>query len=165
MPMHNIRRFVHLGTEPYEPGGLMRLQASLLDDEIQDGVEYLQPFGFLGHPLPGAEGVTLANMGQSGQRVGICVGDTNYEPFTVPGEAVQYNAFGCRILLKADGTINIVAPAGVTITTTGNTGTVLINGNIRATGQVEDANGTMQEMRNIFNTHTDGDGPPTPQMT
>jgi phage baseplate assembly protein V len=163
--MPDIRRFVSLGTELAQSGGLMRLQASLLADEIQDGVEYLQPFGFLGNPLPGAEGVTLANMGQSAQRVALCVGDRLLEPFTIPGESFQYNAFGCRILLKADGSINIVAPAGLTITTSGSNGTVTINGNLMVTGQVQDTNGTMQEIRNIYNIHTDGDGPPTPQMT
>jgi phage baseplate assembly protein V len=163
--MPDIRRFVNLGTEPNQPGGLMRMQASLLADEIQDGVEYLQGFGFLGHPMPGAEGVTLANMGQSAQRVALSVGDRRYEPVVQPGESVMFNAFGCRILLKADGSINMVAPAGLTITTTGSNGTVTINGNLTVTGQVQDTNGTMQEIRNIYNIHTDGDGPPTPQMT
>jgi phage baseplate assembly protein V len=167
-PLANlVTRAVVSVLKPYVANALQGMQLTLLDDEIQDDVEHLQEFGFASAPLPGAEGVTLANRGQSGQRVVIGVDDRRFKPFRVAGESVHYNAFGCRIYQKADGSINIVAPAGVVITTTGATGTVTINGNLVATGNVSDANGSMQEMRTVFNGHGHPGtaGPPDSQMT
>lgn len=77
-----------------------------------------------------------------------------------------------------EGTIyvkgNVVQEGNTTqtgnVTLTGNTtqtGNVAVTGNVGASGTVSDAGGTMQEMRDTYNSHTNGPGTttPTPTMT
>ena len=46
--------------------GLQSVQVSILADEVMDGVEHMEPYGFTSNPLPGAEGVVLNVAGQRG---------------------------------------------------------------------------------------------------
>ena len=56
--------------------------------------------------------------------------------------------------------------AAVTGTTNLTCPTVNIDGNLVVTGNIEDVNGTMEEMRGYYNPHTHpGGGVPSPQMT
>ena len=61
------------------------------------------------------------------------------------GEVELYTNTGTRILLNQAG--------GVAITPS-NDEPVTINGNLNVTGNVSDANGSMQEMRDTYNSHT-----------
>jgi len=88
--------------------GLQGLQANLLAGELRDKVERFQEYGFSSVPLPGAEAILLAVGANPGYLVAIAVDDKRYRPTGgAPGEVTLYSKFGHRILLKADGTIEI----------------------------------------------------------
>lgn len=55
--------------------GLQSVQVRILADEVMDGVEHMEPYGFTSNPLPGAEGVVLNVAGQRGACVGVNFGN------------------------------------------------------------------------------------------
>jgi len=59
-----------LGKADSSPG-VQTLQVEVLADEVMDGVEHLEPYGFTSSPLPGAEGIVLNVGGQRGGAVAI----------------------------------------------------------------------------------------------
>ncbi len=79
------------------------------------------------------------------------------------------------IILPEGGTLNITAPGGVTLNVNGGclinaqdggvtiNGDALVNGSISATGDISDATSSIQEMRNIYNSHIHGSGPEATQ--
>ncbi len=92
------------------------VQVALLAGEVADNVERFQNFGFTGVPLPGAEGIALAVGGDAGHLVLIAVDDRKWRPTGwQAGESGVYNAFQCVIRLKADGSIEVNAPTGITL--------------------------------------------------
>jgi phage baseplate assembly protein V len=136
--------------------GRRKLQITVLDGELQDDVPLALPFGLSGRPPVGSEGLVLSIMGKTSHRVAVGVDHASYRVVDeLDGEMTIYNAHGYRIRL---------GQGGITITTAGGTGTVTINGNLNCTGQVSDANGTMQEMRNVYNPHNHGGAGPNNSM-
>jgi phage gp45-like len=86
-----------------------------------------------------------------------------------PGEAVIYDADGNRVHLRAGGIVEVhaatrirlVAPEVEVVAPT-----MTLTGNLVVAGQVSDANGSMQEIRDRYNSHGHpGGSAPTPQMT
>lgn len=112
---------------------MQTLQIGLLAGERKDRVEHFEPFGFTSKPLPGAEHVTLFLDGDRSHGITVMVADRRYRLTTlVNGEAALHDAFGNKVHLKADGTLEVVASAAVQIispqvTITGN---LLVNGTI-----------------------------------
>jgi len=96
--------------------GIQLVQVSLLAGELRDGVERFQQYGFSSVPLPGAEAILLAVGGQPGFLVAVAVDDKKSRPTGgLPGEVALYSKFGHRILLKADGTIELKAAPGAPV--------------------------------------------------
>ena len=92
---------------------------------------------------------------------------------TLRDDEIEIQCTDSIVVINADGTITIDSTASVTVTTPQTTinGAVTINGTELVTGTIEsetsvaDPNGTMQEMRNLYNTHTHpAGGVPSPQM-
>ena len=152
-------------------------QAQTVDVEthegvIRTGVEVLTPFGFASRPPPGpgAAVLLLAVGGDQGDLVALPVacpsvrfGDQQ------PGETVLHDADGNRLHFRNGGLVEIhaatklrVVAARVEIVAP----EVTISGNLAVAGQVSDAAGTMQEMRDRYNAHLHPGvaGGPTPAM-
>lgn len=121
------------------------LQISLLAGEVADDVERFQQFGITSVPPQGSEAIALAVGGSRSHLVVIAVDDRRFRPRNLQeGETALYDKSGSLVILKADGSIEIV-PSG---------GEVNITGNLTVSGDVADAAGSMQEMRDTYNTHT-----------
>lgn len=91
------------------------LQIELLADEVQDGVERFQGYGFTSHPHPGAEAIIVCVGGTRSHSIVIQVEDRRYRlKNLVVGEVALFDDLDQVILLKRDG-IHIDSPLKVTI--------------------------------------------------
>ena len=135
---------------------IQELQLQMLSDEVRARVERFQDYGFTSVPMEGAEAIVLFVGGDRSHGVAVKVDDRRYRKKGLqPGETCMYTKNGDYVLIKEDGKIEVKASSEVKVdaplaTFTGN---VKVNGNIVCDGQVSDANGSMQEMRDTYNTH------------
>lgn len=140
-----------------DAGGLQTIQASLLADEVKDDAEHFQHYGFTSVPLAGAEALAFSVGGNRGHLVIHGVDDRrNRLKGLLPGEVAIYTDQGDKIVLKRDGHIEVTASTEVKVTApvVKIIGDLQVQGSISATGQVSDVNGSMQEMRGVYNGHT-----------
>jgi phage baseplate assembly protein V len=88
---------------------MQAVQVSLRADELRDGVERFQNYGFSSVPAPGAEGVALAVGGDSGHCVLVAVDDRRYRITDMAeGEVCLYTlGNGRRLYLKEDGQVHL----------------------------------------------------------
>lgn len=160
--------------------GLQRLQGDFLRGETRGELERFGQFGWTSRPPKGSELVALFYGGDRAHGIIISAEDRRVRPTGLEeGESMAYNAAGVRIHLKSDGSIEITAPGGALLTSpnlelSGDLkvkGSIDVDGNVSAAG-VEDALGTMAEMRADYNLHThlgvkagdDASAPPLPVM-
>lgn len=95
-------------------GGVTLLQAKTKADQLHDGIEYFEMYGFTSTPLVGAE-VLLFCLG--GFRIAICANDRRYRKTNyAPGEVGLYTSEGDYIHLKNGRVIEVVAGATLTVT-------------------------------------------------
>ena len=102
-----------------DAGGIQTVQVTLLDGEVTDSdVEHMQPGGLTHVALPGAEGVYLAvgAVREDGVVIGLANRDKRPRGLQA-GETALYSAGAqqSRILLKADGSVEILAATSVLI--------------------------------------------------
>lgn len=98
-------------------GGRVLVTLDMLSDETSGSVELAEPWGLTSIPLEGAEAVTLAVMGERGNKIAISLGDRRHRPKDgVPGESFLFDEQGQRIAIRRGG-IEITAPLGIQITT------------------------------------------------
>ena len=146
---------------------LQGVQLTLLAGELSGDVERFQEYGFTSVPEPGAEAIVLAVGASRAHLVVVASDDRRYRPTGwASGEVGIYSRFGQTVRLKADGSIELTPAAGQPVKVAGNLEVV---GNVVATGNVQDAAGSMQEMRDTYNVHTqpvvsNTAQPPTQQM-
>lgn len=119
---------------------LQELQVSLLADEVRNGLEHVQAYGFSAHPHPGAEAVVVFIGGNRDHGLVIAVGDRRYRlTGLAQGEVALYTdedaAGGHRVVLRRGRVVEIVA-SQVNLT-----GHLSVTGNISATGTIMDAGG------------------------
>jgi phage baseplate assembly protein V len=152
--------------------GTQTVQTSLMADEVRDGIESSQPYGFTSYPLSGAECIALFAGGNRDNGAVITIFDKRYRPKNLPAGSVRlYDASGTKILLKNDGTIEVTANTSVTVTAPKVyiTGDLEVTGNIKATGDITDRSATtpktMSGMRTAYNTHTHIDSSTNPTST
>lgn len=141
---------------------LQGVQVKLLAGEVRDCARF-QQYGFTSFPHVGAEGVFLSLNGSRDQGVVICVDDRRYRLSGLEGgEVAIYTDEGDSIVLARGNVIRVNAGVKVEV----NTPLATFSGNVAVAGNVSDANGSMQEMRDLYNGHGHPDGtPPSPQMT
>ncbi len=112
---------------------LQTLQIGLLAGETKDRVEHFEPFGHTAKPMPGAEHITLFLDGDRSHGVTVVVADRRYRLQGLQdGEAAMYDAFGNKVHLKADGTLEVLAATKVQITSP----LVTLSGNLQVAGNV-----------------------------
>lgn len=132
-------------------GGSDSLQLSGYSDETLQDVELIQQVGFSSHIPEGARVVVIPLQGKTAKSIIVATTAGNIVINVDSGETCIYDQFGHSVWLKEDGTHV--------------TGDLFVNGNISSTREVSDQKGSMQEMRDKYNQHTNGNTPqPTPQM-
>jgi len=88
--------------------GIQTVQVQVLADEVMDGVEHMEPYGFTSHPQPGAEGVLLNVAGQRGAAVAVCLGNRLFRLKGLKaGEVALYTDEGDVIHLMRDRRIKV----------------------------------------------------------
>ena len=92
--------------------GTQILQIGVLKDEVLDGVERFQNYGFSSVPLPGAEVLLVSVGGDRGHPVALIVNDPDYRPVGgLPGDTMMYDNRSQTVVLAADG-ITATSAAG-----------------------------------------------------
>lgn len=92
---------------------MQEVQISLLSDELRDGIERFQTYGFTAHPHPGAEGIYLSLGGLRNHGVVIAIDDRRYRIKSLAeGEVAIYTdedagADGHRIVLKRGAKVEV----------------------------------------------------------
>ncbi|MBG3877496.1 phage baseplate assembly protein V [Desulfovibrio oxamicus] len=87
---------------------MQELQVGLLADELADGVERFQNYGFTAHPMPGAEGIAVFVGADRAHGVVIAVDDRRFRLTSLePGEVAIYTDEGDTIHLMRDRRIKI----------------------------------------------------------
>lgn len=95
--------------------GLQSVQVEAMKDDLRDGAERFQNYGFTSHPHPGAECVALAVGGSTSHTVVICVDDRRYRLKAMPaGEVAIYDDLDQVVHLKRDEVL-VSSPAKVRI--------------------------------------------------
>lgn len=141
-----------------DSAGLQTAQVGLMANEVRSKVERVQEYGFTSHPLPGAEATVVFVGGNRDHGLIIAVDDRRYRLKALEaGEVAIYTDEGDSIVLKRENNIEIttrVFTVNASERIDLNAPETNMGGNCSAQGEVQDHSGTMQEMRDIYNTHT-----------
>lgn len=135
-------------------GGSKLLQLTGLADEVLDETELVQQVGFSSYIPDGCRVVVIPLQGKTSRSIVIATDGAPIVIHVAEGETCIYDQFGHAIWLKEDG-------AHV------KGGDLFVDdGNVHVpNGEVIDKKGSMQEMRDIYNEHNNGNTPkPNPQM-
>lgn len=117
------------------------IKAGLMANEIFDGLEFPQQFGFKSYPPKDSEIITAHFGGNRNHGTVLNVFDRSVMPDDLEeGEACIYNAFNGRVLIDKDSNI-ILKNDDITVTI-GADGSVNIDGNVTITGNLV-VNGTI----------------------
>lgn len=139
---------------------------------LRSGVEVLAPFGVSSVPPAGGMTVLLAVGGDQGDMVALPLAcpSARYGSLA-PGETVVHDAAGNRLHFRNGGLVELHAAASISVKVGGvemvvSDANVTITGDLVVTGNVSDAAGSMQEMRDRYNAHghPDASAPPGPIM-
>lgn len=131
------------------------VKVSSLEGEVQENVERVQPYGLSTNPPVDSETMIACIGGNKDHPVAIVVdnGATRKKELE-PGEVALYDHLGTFIYLTKDGDIHI-KPNSENFRLEGNqatTGTIDADGNITSKGDVADSKGTLDQLRQEFNT-------------
>ncbi len=127
------------------------LQVTVLKDEVLDNVQHYEAHGFTSRPKKGAEAVLLCPGGNRSSAFAIMVSDRRFRVKDLgEGEVAMYDDVGNLVHFKQDKTIAVMSDTSVDLTTP----KVTMSGDLEVMGDVSDASGSMQEMRDIHNAHT-----------
>jgi len=159
---------------------IQTLQIQLGKNEVREGVNRVQQYGFSSHPFAQSECAVMFVGGNRDHGLVIAVDDSRYRLKSIAqGEVALYTDEGDVIHLKRGGQIEITCAASVTINApeTKITGNVVIEGNVNVAGKTEvagalssstsvsDATSSLQALRGIYNGHKHGNSaPPAPPM-
>ena len=96
---------------------MQKLQVEVGKDDLLDGLEHLEPYGFTSHPLPGYEAFVASLRGDRGHSVGVVASDRRYRKRNLAaGEVALYTDEGDYILLKRGRIVEVVAGTKVQVT-------------------------------------------------
>lgn len=143
-----------------------QLQLEILKDELRDGVERMQDYGFTSHPKPGCDAAVISVAGARSQAIAIVVDDRRYRLKLQEGEVAMYDDLGnCVKLLrdkvKIEGVQEVEASAPtVRITATQviiQADTTTINSDLTVHGDSNFTGGVTANGKRIDDTHTHPD--------
>ncbi|MNJ42799.1 Bacteriophage Mu Gp45 protein [compost metagenome] len=130
-----------------DTGPRQQVQVELLKDELRDGVEHMQNYGFTSHPLGGDCAVTFLG-GNRELGIVLVIDDRRYRIPLQAGEVAMYDDQGNKIELLRDMVkVTAVQHVEVVAPTIKLVGELEVVGNIKTTGTITN-NG-----KNIGSTH------------
>lgn len=129
-------------------GGSKMLQFTGFADEVMDEVELIQHVGFSSFVPKDARVVVIPLQGKTSKSVVIATSGGAIVVDVLEGETCIYDQFGHALWLKEDGAH---VKGGDLFVDDGNLHVL--------NGEVIDKKGSMQEMREIYNEHTNGNTP------
>jgi len=92
---------------------MQAVQLTALDGETRENVERVQNYGFTSVPLAGAEGVAVFVGGYRDHGLVVAMDDRRYRPTGLQaGEVALYSSGGTKVLLKANGDVEITPASG-----------------------------------------------------
>lgn len=136
----------------------IKAQVKANEDEVLDEVEIIQQIGFSSWIPEGSRVVIIPLLGKSSRS--IIVGSTEAPILVVAkeGETVVYDQWGHQILLHKNG-IKMIGDVEIV------GGGLTVEKDIKSLAEISDKKSSMQDMRDIYNTHNNGNTPaPTQQM-
>ena len=114
---------------------LQGLQMRLTADEVKDGMEHFEPYGFTSNPQPGAEGLAAFLGGDRSHGVVICVSDRRFRLQALEsGEVALYTDEGDRLHFKRGRVIEVET---LTLKVTAGEAVEFDTPVIRTTGRIE----------------------------
>lgn len=119
---------------------VQELQVDLLDGETREEVERFQQYGLSSHPPVGSDCVVIFVGGRRDQ--GYCLAAEKQGTRIInlsEGEVALYNDTGAKVVMKANGDIEITPKAGQKLkisTSVEITGSLDVSGNVAADGDV-----------------------------
>lgn len=140
---------------------IQAVQVEGLAEEVMDGAERFQNYGFTSHPLPGAEGIVLSLGGHRSHAVLIVADDRRYRIALEAGEVALYSDEGDSVVLRRGRvveinteTLRVNASTAVELNTPLVTTTGQVRADLDITDQVSTGGRSMADMRSTYNTHT-----------
>ena len=103
-----LQNFMARGTVVRSDAGkkMQQLQIRLLADEVADGIEHFEPYGYTARPKPGAEHVTLFVDGDRSHGITIVVADRRYRLQGLEeGEVALHDDQGQKVHLTRNGIV------------------------------------------------------------
>lgn len=135
-----------------DENGRQQLQVELLKDELRDGVEHMQNYGFTSHPLGGDVAVAFLG-GNREQGIVLSVDDRRYRISLEPGEVAIYDDQGNKVeLLRSMIKVTAVTKAQIVAPDIEIIGNLKVQGNINSIGTIT-SNG-----KRVDSTHTHASG-------
>ncbi|MCG8292242.1 phage baseplate assembly protein V [Pseudomonas entomophila] len=131
-----MRNFLARGVVALVDAGrkLQGLQMRLTADEVKDGMEHFEPYGFTSNPLPGAEALAAFLGGDRSHGVVVCVADRRFRLQALKsGEVAIYTDEGDRLHFKRGRVIEIET---LTLKVKADTAVEFDTPVIRTTGQI-----------------------------
>jgi phage gp45-like len=130
--------------------GRQQLQVELLKNELRDGVEHMQNYGFTSHPMGGDVAVAFIG-GNREQGIVLVVDDRRYRISLEAGEVAMYDDLGNKVeLLREMVKVTAVQHLEAQAPTIKLIGDLEVVGNITTTGTITN-NG-----KDIGSTHRHG---------
>lgn len=110
-----------------------QLQVEILDGETREDVEHFQSYGFRANPPLDSEAVVVCPGGRRDHAIAIAVNSRAYRIGNLEsGEVLVYDKTGSKILLKANGDIEVTPSSGKFSFT----GDVAVSGKLDVTGNI-----------------------------
>ena len=135
-----------------DSGPRQQVQVELLKDELRDGLEHMQNYGFTSHPKGGDVAVAFLG-GNREQGIVLVVDDRRYRIPLLAGEVAIYDDLGNKIeLLREMVKVTAVQHLEVVAPTIKLMGNLEVIGNINSTGTITN-NG-----KRVDSTHTHASG-------
>lgn len=129
-------------------GGATSVQLKGFEDEVLEDVEVIQQVGFASWIPEDVKVVLIPQQGKTAKSVVVATKGGNIVITVAEGETCIYDQHGHSVWLKEDGTHV--------------EGDLFVNGKIEATQDIKDKKSTMQDMRDIYNSHNNGPSTSTP---
>lgn len=141
-----IRRMIDFCTVNFQNQNTDKVQINA-DDGTYGGIEKVEPYGIRSKIPPETRGVRISPFGELKDSLffGVLTSLLNLTPLA-DNELEVYLPSRQKIKFNADGSITISPHADNPV--------VNIQGSLTATGNITDATSSMQQMRDIYNSHT-----------